>query len=233
MLISGIQQCTLLDFPGKTACVVFTPGCNFRCGYCHNPEFVLPEQIKHIQKNFIHEDVFFHFLEKRKGLLDGVVITGGEPTLQGDLIPFMKKIRNLGFLIKLDTNGNMPQVLTKVLEEKLIDYIAMDIKTSYLKYQSLVGKRAQTNFLQESISLIMHSGIPYEFRSTIIKETHTQHILKEMADMITGANIFALQSFRPGHTLNPLYKTFHAYSHEEMIAIKKIFEPHAKHVIIR
>ncbi len=233
MLISGIQQCTLLDYPGITACVVFTPGCNFRCGYCHNPEFVLPEQIKCIQKNFIHEDVFFHFLEKRKGLLDGVVITGGEPTLQGDLIPFMKKIRDLGFLIKLDTNGNKPEVLSNVLEEKLVDYIAMDIKTSYLTYQSLVGKLAQTDLLKESISRIMQSGIPYEFRSTIIKETHPKTTLMEMATMITGAELFALQSFRPGHTLNPLYQTFHPYSPEEMNTIKKIFEPHIKRVIIR
>lgn len=233
MLISGIQQCTLLDFPGKTACVVFTPGCNFRCGYCHNPEFVLPEQIKCIQKNFIHEDIFFNFLKKRKGLLDGVVITGGEPTLQGDLIPFMKKVRDLGFLIKLDTNGNKPNVTAKALEEKLVDYIAMDVKTSYVKYQSLVGKLANVDFIKESIALIMRSGIPYEFRSTLVKETHTLSTLKEMAKMIKGAELFALQSFRPSHTLDPLYQSFHAYTSEEMKKIKTIFESHAKRVIIR
>lgn len=233
MLISGIQQCTLLDFPGKTACVVFTPGCNFRCGYCHNPEFVLPEQIKCIQKDFIHEEVFFNFLKKRKGLLDGVVITGGEPTLQGDLIPFIKKVRNLGFLVKLDTNGNKPDIVRKVFEEKLVDYIAMDIKTSYVKYQSLVGKLANADYIRKSISLIMNSGIPYEFRSTIIKETHPISTLKEMAKMVHGANTFSLQSFRPAHTLNPLFQSFHAFTEQEMKDIKQIFEQYVSRVIIR
>lgn len=233
MLISGIQQFTLLDYPGKTACVVFTPGCNFRCGYCHNPEFVLPEQIKNIQKDFIHEDVIFNFLKKRQGLLDGVVITGGEPTLQGDLIPFIKKVRDLGFLVKLDTNGNKPDVIKKIFDEHLVDYVAMDIKTSYAKYQSLVGTLANVDRIQESISLIINSGIPYEFRSTIIKETHTEDVLKEMAIIVKGADIFALQSFRPAHTLNPLFQSFHAYSEKEMEDIKNIFEQYVSCVIIR
>lgn len=233
MLISGIQQFTLLDYPGKTACVVFTPGCNFRCGYCHNPEFVLPEQIKNIQKDFIHEDVFFNFLKKRQKLLDGVVITGGEPTLQGDLIPFIQKIRDLGFLIKLDTNGNKPEIIKRVFDEKLVDYIAMDIKISYVKYQSLVGKLANPDRIRESISLIMNSGIVYEFRSTIIKETHPKNVLKEMAKMVKGATLFSLQSFRPAHTLNPLYQSFHAFTEQEMEHTKHIFEQYVSHVIIR
>lgn len=233
MRISGIQQCTLIDYPGKTACVVFTPGCNFRCGYCHNPEFVLPEQIKKIQKDFINEEAVFNFLKKRKGLLDGVVITGGEPTLQGDLVPFMQKVRELGFLIKLDTNGNKPEIIIDALQKKLVDFIAMDVKTSYVKYQSLVGKLAKADNIKKSIDLIMSSGIAYEFRSTIVKETHSIPTLKEMAKMIEGAKTFALQSFRPAHTLNPLFQSFHGFSEGEMNDIQKIFEPYVERVIIR
>jgi pyruvate formate lyase activating enzyme len=233
MLISGIQPCTLLDFPKKIACIVFTPGCNFRCGYCHNPEFVLPEQIKCIKNNFIDENTFFNFLNKRKGLLDGVVISGGEPTLQGDLIPFMEKIAELGFSIKLDTNGNKPEIIKTILEKNLAQYLAMDIKTSYATYQALVGKLANNNRIQESISLILNSGIPYEFRSTIIKEIHTKKILEHMAYMIRGAARFALQSFRPAHTLDPLFQKFHPYTEAEMLNIKKIFEPYVDYVMIR
>lgn len=233
MLISGIQQCTLLDFPGKTACVVFTPGCNFRCGYCHNPEFVLPEQIKCIQKDFIHEEVVFSFLKKRKGLLDGIVITGGEPTLQGDLISFIKKVRDMGFLVKLDTNGNKPDILEKAYSEQLLDYVAMDIKTTYVKYQSLVGKLAKPDNIKKSIEYIMNSGIPYEFRSTILKETHPESVLKEMAGMIHGAQRFALQTFRPAHTLDPKFQSFHGYSEEEMLRLLNIFTPHVTHALVR
>ncbi|PIR76985.1 MAG: anaerobic ribonucleoside-triphosphate reductase activating protein, partial [Candidatus Magasanikbacteria bacterium CG10_big_fil_rev_8_21_14_0_10_38_6] len=139
MVISGVQPFTLLDFPEKTACIIFTAGCNFRCGYCHNPEFVLPEKIQQIKTSFIDEETIYSFLQKRKGLLDGVVISGGEPTMMGDLPAFIRNIKELGFLVKLDTNGNRPLVLQHLLDEGLLDYVAMDVKTSLVNYADLVG----------------------------------------------------------------------------------------------
>lgn len=233
MLVSGIQQFTLLDFPGKTAAIVFTPGCNFRCGYCHNPEFVLPERIKAIQQSFINEEAVFNFLRQRHGLLDGVVITGGEPTLQGDLVPFIRKIRDLGFLVKLDTNGNKPEILMQLFKEGLVDFVAMDVKTSFTNYLNLAGSLANTNRIRQSIELIMHSGVPYEFRATVLKELHTAGVLLDMAKMVKGATTFALQNFRPAHTLNPAYASYHAFTDEDMEEAKTIFNLFVHRVIIR
>ena len=130
MQIAAVQKLTLLDFPGKTACTVFVPGCNFRCGYCHNPELVEPKLVEKTAKNLISEEDFFGFLAKRKGMLDGVCVTGGEPTLQKDLPDFLKQIRRRGFLVKLDTNGSRPDVLEKLLRAGLLDYIALDVTAS-------------------------------------------------------------------------------------------------------
>ena len=233
MLISGIQQFTMLDFPEKTACIVFTAGCNFRCGYCHNPEFVLPEKIREIADSFIPEEAVFSFLEQRRGLLDGVVITGGEPTLMGDLLEFIRRIKNMGFLVKLDTNGNNPAMVRRLLDEHLLDYIAMDIKTSLVQYKRLVGNRAKLHFLQESVSLIQKSGVEYEFRSTLIKEVHTDDILAEMIQLVHGAKRLSLQSFRPETTLAPVFATYHPFSSQEMDDIAHCFRDYVEEVVIR
>lgn len=219
MLISGIQPSTLLDYPEKTACIVFTPGCNFRCGYCHNPEFVLPENIIKLKNDFIPEQSFFNFLSRRKGLLDGVVISGGEPTTAADLIPFMKKIKAAGFLVKLDTNGNRPDIIKHALEKKVVDYIAMDLKTSLTHYQTLVGKLAQPDAIKQSIDLIKNSGIDYEFRSTLLKEVHSAILLDEMSEQIQGARRWYLQTFRPGHTLDTAYQNYHCFSEQELLQL--------------
>ncbi len=233
MLISGIQQFTLLDYPDKTACIVFTPGCNFRCGFCHNPEFVLPEEIEQIKDSFIPEAAFFRFLEERQGLLDGVVITGGEPTLMGDLLPFIEKIKEMGFLVKLDSNGNTPQILKKIVETGLVDYVAMDIKTILPKYKELVGSRVREAHIQEAISFIKDHGIDHEFRSTIIKEVHTPDVLQGMAVLVEGARRYFLQNFRPEKTLDPAFEHYHGFSESELYDIRELFVPVVAEVGIR
>ncbi|MBU0596590.1 anaerobic ribonucleoside-triphosphate reductase activating protein [Patescibacteria group bacterium] len=234
MQISGIQKFTLLDYPNKTACVIFTPGCNFRCGFCHNPEFVLPEKIQKIKDSFIPEEIFFNFLERRGKLLDAVVISGGEPSLMPDIIEFVTKIKGMGFLVKLDSNGSRPGVIRDMIQAKLVDYIAMDIKTSLEKYTSLVGTSGNPEKIEESIKIIMDSGLPYEFRSTIVKEDHPREVLEQMARLISGAEKYYLQRFRPGTVLNPKYNDFSSYSSEEMEDIaKNIFSPVIKEVSVR
>ncbi len=137
MIISGVQKLTLVDYPGKTACIVFLPGCGLRCRYCHNPEFVLPERIKAMTDSFIPKEPFFRFLEARKGKLDGVSICGGEPTMHKDLPEFIAKIRTLGFLVKLDTNGHNHEMIVRLIRERAVDYFALDIKQTSKKYATL------------------------------------------------------------------------------------------------
>lgn len=233
MLISGVQKITLLDFPEHTSCIVFTAGCNYRCGYCHNPEFVLPEKLREMKENFIPEESFFCFLEQRKGKLDGVVVSGGEPTMMPDLIPFLKKIKQMGFLVKLDTNGNSPSVLEKIFQEKCVDYVAMDVKTSLREYKKLVGERADESKLAQSIEMIKKQAPDYEFRSTLIKEVHTPEIIEAMAELFQGAKRLYLQQFRPGHVLNPLFESFHPFSESEMKDIAQKFSLSVKDVEIR
>lgn len=233
MLISGIQKMSLLDFPGVIAAIVFTPGCNFRCGYCHNPEFVLPERIAEIRPSFIKEEAFFNFLEKRKGVLDGVVVTGGEPTLMPDLLPFLAKLKERGFKVKLDTNGNRASVLRAAIDAGLVDYVAMDVKTSMDEYPNLVGNLASAENLRESMKMLMAGSVPYEFRSTLIKETHTPEVIADMVALMTGAKRVSLQTFRPGNTLCAKFGDYHAFSEEEMEAIRQQFLPVAGEVIMR
>lgn len=233
MLISAVQKFTMLDYPNRTACVVFTPGCNFRCGYCHNPEFVLPEKIKELRGTFIPEATFFNFLEERYGLLDGVVVTGGEPTLMPDLLDFLGKIKSLGFLVKLDTNGNRPSVIKEAVERKVVDYIAMDVKTSLAEYPNLVGKLVDPIKIKESIAFLKYDKVDYEFRSTLIKEVHPPAVLSDMAELIRGAPILFLQFFRSGNTLSPVFERYNPFSSEEMMAIAEMFSTAVKEVSVR
>ena len=233
MLLSGIQPFTVLDDPGKVSCIVFTPGCNFRCGYCHNPEFVLPEKVAALRPNFIEEEAFFNFLDQRTTLLDGVVVSGGEPTLMPDLEQFIEKIKTRGYLVKLDSNGNRPAVLKKLLAKNLLDYIAMDVKTSLPRYQGLVGPWAAEGQISESIKLIEESGVEYEFRTTLVKEVHTPDVIIEMCRLLKGAKKLYLQSFRPEITLNPTFGSYHPFNEIETLAIAKQFREHIGEVFIR
>ncbi len=216
MQIAAIQKLTLLDFPGKTACTVFTPGCNFRCGYCHNPELVEPEKIKEITKNLILEETFFNFLDERRGLLDGVCVTGGEPALQKDLPEFLKKIRKRGFLVKLDTNGSNPEVLEKLFRQGLLDYVAMDVKASPQKYEEVVGMDAAKK-VETAKKLIMQSGVDYEFRTTMVKELINKEEWKKILEFVRGAEKFFLQNFEGKQgCLDKKFNNYHGFSKQEL-----------------
>ena len=163
-IIGGIQKTTLVDFPGKVAAIVFTQGCNFRCGYCHNPEL-----LEHSKNSDFNKNDFLDFLKTRIGKLDGVVITGGEPTLQKGLYDFIKEIKSLGFAVKLDTNGTNPIIVEKLINDNLLDYIAMDIKAPFDKYTKITGVGVDIENIKRSIELIKNSSVDYEFRTTVLK----------------------------------------------------------------
>jgi len=233
MLIAGVQKLTTLDYPGHLAAIVFTAGCNFRCGYCHNPHLVDPEQVKNSVKDLIPEEVFFNFLEKRKGLIDGVCITGGEPTIQPDLMEFALKIKKEGFLVKIDTNGTNVKVLEKLLENKAVDYFAMDIKTSPENYNIEVGLRCSSEEIKKSKEFIQNCGLPYEFRTTAMKEKHTPEIFEEIGRWLAGAESFYIQNFRNKVVLNKKYESYHGFSEKELALLKSIMDKYVKNCGIR
>lgn len=192
MLIYGLQKLSLLDYPGKLAATIFTGGCNLRCPFCHNASLVT-----HLTGDGrISEEELFSFLEKRKGMLDGVCITGGEPLLQDDLADFIIKIRELGYLIKLDTNGTFPEKLESLIRRNLVDYVAMDIKNSYNKYPQTVGVTGfDATPVFDSARLLMKSAVDYEFRTTLVKAFHTATEIEEIGRTVEGAERYYLQNF--------------------------------------
>ena len=191
MQINGFQKLTLLDFPGKVACIVFTPGCNFRCPFCHNASLVT-----HIDGERIDEEEILSYLKKRQGLLDGVVVTGGEPTLQGDLADFLGKVKALGYAVKLDTNGTSPEKLKTLVEKGLVDYVAMDIKNTAAKYPVTAGcGSAVLGKVEESIDFLLTDTVDYEFRTTVTAELHTPQDIGDIAKRIKGAKRYFLQNF--------------------------------------
>lgn len=192
MRIDGLQKMTLLDFPGKVACTVFTGGCNFRCPFCHNALLVtkLPEKPDYT------EDEILSFLEKRVGLLDGVAITGGEPLLNPDIGDFIRKIRDMGYAVKLDTNGSFPERLKAIVGEGLVDYVAMDIKNRREKYAETVGlKNLDLSKIEESIDFLKSGAVDYEFRTTVVEQFHTVEDIRAAAEWISGAKRYFLQNF--------------------------------------
>ena len=233
MLIGGVQELTTLDFPGKLAAVVFTVGCNFRCGYCHNPQFVDEEHIKGMISGVIPEEVFFKFLEKRKGKLEGVCVSGGEPTLQLDIVEFALKIKQAGFLVKLDTNGTNSRVLEKMIAEKAVDFFAMDIKTSLPRYKEIVGAGFSEEEIKKSKDIIQNSGLPYEFRTTAVKGKHTREIFEEIGEWLKGAEAYFIQNFRNKKTLAEEYKNEEGFSEYELAEFKKLMEKYVKNCGVR
>jgi len=215
VIIGGLQKLTLIDYPGKVACTVFTVGCNFRCHFCHNPELIDPEKFDAGER--IEENIFFDFLKSRQGLLDGVCVTGGEPTLHPDLPEFLKKIKALGFLVKLDTNGTNPEMLAALISEKLVDYVAMDIKTSLQKdlYEKVTGTTVDIDNIKKSVAAIMQSGLEYEFRTTVVPGLHSEDDIISLAKEISGAKKYYLQQFRAGEKiLDQEYKNVKPYPAE-------------------
>ena len=208
MQIGGVQKTSLLDFPDKISAIVFTQGCNFRCGYCHNPELIVLRN-----EPAWTTAGFFEFLETRKGKLDGVVITGGEPSLQNDLIDFIKDVKSMGFLVKLDTNGTFPDKLQKSLP--YIDYIAMDIKAPLYKYSEITRVNVNCENIQKSIDIIMNCGIDYEFRTTVLKSQLTFGDFEKIGQLIKGAKKYYLQKFVASKTLDESLMNEITYSNEE------------------
>ncbi|HEY9159778.1 MAG TPA: anaerobic ribonucleoside-triphosphate reductase activating protein [Desulfomonilia bacterium] len=206
MKIAHLQKTSFIEYPGKISAVIFTQGCNLKCPYCHNPELVEPG----LFTTPLSQDEILSFMMKRKGKLDGVVITGGEPALQKGLIEFMHKIKDIGFLIKFDTNGTFPDVLENIIEQRLADYIAMDIKGPAYKYPAITGARVDMDLILRSIRLVMNSGIDYEFRTTWAIEQLTLTDIEETATMIRDAKRFALQRFNPSKHLDPSTLNFRA-----------------------
>jgi pyruvate formate lyase activating enzyme len=198
MVIGGYQKLTLIDYPGKIASTVFTVGCSFRCPFCHNPELVISPGIK----NGLEKE-FFEFLKKRKGKLEGVCITGGEPTIQSDIVVFIKKIKKLGYFVKLDTNGSRPDVIRNIIREKSVDFIAMDIKDAPQKYKKTSGGRADLERIKLSVDMIMNSGIDYEFRTTVVPGIHKEEDFDGISSWIKGAKSYYLQIYREIKILDP------------------------------
>ena len=191
-LICGFNKLTMVDFDGKMSATIFLGACNFRCPFCHNSSLVLDPN----DNDKVSFEEIYDYLKKRRGILEAVCITGGEPTLYPDLKEMIKKIKELGYLVKLDTNGTNPSIIKELYKEGLIDYIAMDIKNSYKKYPITAGKKSIDNeAIKESIEFLLHSGVDYEFRTTIVNELHAIDDMKEIAQMIKGAKRYFLQMF--------------------------------------
>lgn len=192
MQIHGFQKMTLLDFPGRVACTVFTGGCNLRCPFCHNALLVT----KLTDTDIIPTESVFSYLEKRKGILDGVAITGGEPLLQPDIASFIRKIKNMGYAVKLDTNGAYPAKLRDLVEEGIVDYVAMDVKNCKEKYGETVGiPNFNVSKIEESIKFLMSGKVDFEFRTTVVKEFHTVEDIEKLSEWINGAPKYYLQNF--------------------------------------
>ncbi|MBR5343578.1 MAG: anaerobic ribonucleoside-triphosphate reductase activating protein [Oscillospiraceae bacterium] len=222
MLISGLQKLTLLDYPGHVACTVFTAGCNFRCPFCHNAPLVLPERIEGDPDG---EQTVLQFLRKRQGILDGVAITGGEPLLQRDLPDFLRKIRALGYQIKLDTNGSFPDRLIALVEEGLVDRVAMDVKNSPALYAKTAGLRdPDLAAVERSKDFLLEGHVDYEFRTTVVKGLHTAESLKEAAAWIRGAKEYYLQQFKDSGDIIAI-EGLGAFSGAEMRALAEQIRP--------
>lgn len=228
MVFHGLQKLTLLDFPGKVAATVFTAGCNFRCPFCHNASLVT-----HIENDSVYtEEDILAFLRKRQGILDGICVTGGEPLMHEDLLPFLRAVKALGYAVKLDTNGTFPARLKALIDEGLVDHVAMDIKNSRERYADAVGCAAvPMDALEESIRFLMESNVSYEFRTTLVKGLHEQEDVEKMSLWIRGAKKYFLQNFVDSGDLIGSGMT--AFSREELETMRKIAARNVPNVALR
>ena len=212
MKISGFDKLTLLNYPDKVACTIFTSGCNLRCPFCHNSGLVTNNY------NEISFDSIYEYLKKRIGILDGVCITGGEPLIHADIKDYIKKIKDLGYLVKIDTNGCNPKLLKELIDLKLVDYIAMDIKNIYSKYDITSGVKVNIDNIKKSISIIENSGIDYEFRTTIVKEFHSTQDIKEILSYISSNSNYYIQNFKNSNDV--FNRNLSSFSEEELVEMK-------------
>lgn len=228
MKIQGFLKTTLLDYPGKVACTIFTAGCNLRCPFCHNA-FLVMQTDKNEEFSKIE---ILEFLKKRKGILDGVCISGGEPLLNDDIFDFIREIKKIGLVVKLDTNGTFPERLKKAVNEKIVDYVAMDIKNTSEKYPQTVGIDAfDISPINESIDFLLLNNVDYEFRTTVVKEFHTIEDIENIAKRISGAKKYFLQAFIDSGNL--IGRNLHACSSEEMNRFKEIAQQYVVDVSVR
>ena len=225
MKISGIQKLTLLDFPGKVACTVFTPGCNLRCPFCHNASLVFS------CADEIGEESVLSFLNKRVGVLDGVCVTGGEPLLQKDIGGFLRKVKALGYLVKLDTNGTFPDRLQPLLEERLVDYVAMDIKASPENYDNATGVVTDLEKVRRSVDLLKESGVEHEFRTTTVKGIHTAADFEAIAQWLSGEKRFFIQQYRVADDM--IGEPFESFTKEELESFAAIVAKTVAEVAVR
>lgn len=240
MEIHGFNKTTLLDYPGHVACTVFTGHCNMRCPFCHNGDLVLTPG----SQPAISEEEFFSFLNKRKNILEGVAITGGEPTIQADLPEFIKRIKEYDLEVKLDSNGMRPEILRKLMDENLVDYFAMDIKSSKSGYSYATGI---ANFdlgpVEESVSLLMENRVPYEFRTTVLKPFHNTEVFEEIAEWIKDCSQYYLQNYVDSHRIlkdllpeeekRKYPESFEAFKPDELIAVRDMLKEKGMNVFLR
>lgn len=227
MKLCGLQKTTLLDYPGHVAATVFLGGCNFLCPFCHNSQLIKRE----VTPSF-SEDEIMDFLKKRKGILEGVCITGGEPTLNGDLEAFIEKIKNLGYLVKLDTNGYQPKVLKKLVLQGLLDYVAMDIKagkSNYPKASGIAGIRM--NQVEESAAFLMEKHVPFEFRTTVVKGIHSQEDFDEIGQWLMGPSLYYLQNYAESDDV--LCPGYEAFTREDLVAFLNSLKPFLPNAALR
>lgn len=227
MNIQGLQKMTLLDWPGKVACTVFLSGCDFRCPFCHNADLVLGGA-----EDYMSEDELLEFLSRRKKLLDGVCITGGEPLLREDLQELLQKIKALGFTVKLDTNGSHPEKLAAMCMQGLVDYVAMDIKNSPARYAETCGAdKMDLSAVKESAVFLLHGSVDYEFRTTVVKELHDESSFKDIAEWIKGARRYFLQCFTDRESV--IQTGFSSPSEQDMHNFAAIVRPFVQEVSLR
>lgn len=238
MIIGGLQKLTLLDYPEHLAAIIFTQGCNLRCHFCYNPKLVVPQLVAPAKNgaghSLINEDGLFGFLRERQKKLDAIVITGGEPTLHSDLPEFIKKIKELGYLVKLDTNGTNPKMLENLLNARLIDYLAMDLKAPLEKYNLVTGVKAPLNNIRKSIKMIIASGLPYEFRTTVLPEFHQTEDIEKMGELIKNTDKWYLQKFQSNPDLvDEKFKGKKSYKDNDMDKLRQIAAKYVKFCEVR
>lgn len=230
MQVTGIQKLTLLDYPGTVACTVFTAGCNFRCPFCHNAMLVLPEQM---ETNYLTDGEVFDFLRKRRGVLDGVAVTGGEPLLHRDMPEFLSRIKELGYKIKLDTNGSNPALLREIVEAGLVDRVAMDIKNAPESYAETIGfERFDIAPVEQSKSFLLEGSVDYEFRTTVVRGIHTKESLIGAAKWISGAKEYYLQQFKDSGSL-VMGEGLSAYDEKQMHELAEAVREYVPTVEVR
>ena len=225
MIFGGIQKNSLIDYPEKISCILFITGCNFRCPYCHNPQLVLNPTAS---PDFLTEKWFLQFIEKRKGFLDGIVLSGGEPTLQHQLPSFCQKIKALGYPIKIDTNGSRPDILERLITDNLVDYIAMDVKTTPDAYYPNITEEDCVEAIFSSIQIIKGSKIGYEFRTTCVKPFITEETIRKIIVLLDGVDRFVLQQFQNTNILNTAFfdDAVTPYTTDELTGFQSMAQPY-------